>query len=1111
MRKIQISYKQRYLKYIVLLLLFYPLNILGAQGVISVKGQAMTIKQAIQLIEKNSNYTFFYNAADLKNTTNKNLNCEGTIEEVLKEVFKGSGITYMIKGNEIILKVNKEEAAQQQPKKKRTVTGTVVDAENGDPVIGATVVVKGQKDGVITDLDGNFTIAISGSKAQLEFSYIGYRKKTVDVGDLGVINVKMESDNQLLSEVVVVGAGTQKKVSVTGSITSVKGLELKAPSSSLTTSFAGKLAGVISMTSTGEPGAASEFYIRGVSTFGGRATPLILLDDVEISTADLNNIPAETIESFSILKDASATAIYGARGANGVMLITTKTGKENEKTRINVTVENSFNKPMNFPDFVNGATWMEMYNEAQLTRNPGATPKYSQLDIDNTRNQVNPYIYPDVQWKDVIFKNMNMNQRANVNISGGGSKASYYMSLQANHDTGLLDTKKVYSYNNNINNWGYNFQNNISYKITSTTKIDLHMNAQIRNKKGPNYSTSDLFAQMLYCNPINFPVTFPAQPGDTHIRFGNAIWTGSSVRTNPYAYMLSSFKEYNENTLNTSLKINQKLDFVTKGLSVQAMVNWKNWASSSYNRTIEPYYYGIKGGSYNPSNPTDYEIERLGTSGTDHLKTSDISKASDQTFYLDARVNYDRQFNLHHVTGMLMYMQREYRSSVLPERNQGFSGRFTYDYGQRYLVELNFGYNGTERLAKKERFEFFPAVSLGWVISNEKFFEPMTKYIDNLKIRGSYGLVGSDETGLSAGAQHFLYIDQVSLNNIGFTTGVDMNYTLYGPLVTNYAVVNGGWERVKKLDIGIDLELFRQLTITADYFNEKRYNILLHREAWPESLGYYTAKPWSNKGKVDNWGIELSVNWRKEFTKDLYVDFRGNFTYTENKYVNLDEPVYPYVWKTSTGKPLSRTTGYIAQGLFSSQEEIDNSPTQNLGSTVKPGDIKYRDVNGDGKIDGSDQVMISPYGTTPRIQYGLGMNVTYKKFDFGVFFNGSAKRTIMISGISPFGQSDYNVMQFIADDYWSESNPNPNAKYPRLGLTSSQTANNTVASTYWMRNGNFIRFKTLELGYKFKYGRVYLNGDNIAVFSPFKLWDPELSWNAYPLQRTFNIGVQLNF
>lgn len=1112
MRKIQFLNKQRYLKYIVLLLLFYPLNILGAQGTISVKGQAMTIKQAIQLIEKNSNYTFFYNAADLKNTTNKNFNCEGSIEEVLKEVFKGSGITYMIKGNEIILKVNKTEAVQQQPKKKRTVTGTVVDAENGDPVIGATVLVKGQKDGgTITDLDGNFTISVSGTKTQLEFSYIGYRKKTVDVGDLGVINVKMESDNQLLNEVVVVGAGTQKKVSVTGSITSVKGMALKAPSSSLTSSFAGKLAGVISMTSTGEPGAASDFYIRGVSTFGGRATPLILLDDVEISSSDLNNIPAETIESFSILKDASATAIYGARGANGVMLVTTKTGKENEKTRINVTVENSFNKPMNFPKFVNGATWMEMYNEALVTRNTEATPRYTQLDIDNTRNHVNPYVYPDVDWRDVIFKDMNMNQRANVNISGGGSKASYYMSLQANHDTGLLNTKKVYSYNNNINNWGYNFQNNISYRVTPTTKIDLHMNAQIRNKKGPNYNTSDLFKLMLECNPINFPVSFPAEPGDSHIRFGNAIWTGSSVRKNPYAYMLSSFKEYNENTLNTSLKINQKLDFITKGLSVQAMVNWKNWSSSSYNRTIEPYYYGVKGGSYNPNDPTDYVQERLGTSGTDYLKTSDIGKSSDQTFYLDARVNYDRQFDLHHVTGMLMYMQREYRSSVLPERNQGFSGRFTYDYGQRYLIELNFGYNGTERLAKDSRFEFFPAISLGWLVSNEKFFEPLTKYINNFKIRGSYGLVGDDGTGLVAGAQHFLYINEVALNNISFTTGTDMNYTLSGPIVKNYAVIGGGWERVKKLDVGIDLDLFNQLTITADYFNEKRYNILLHREAWPESLGYYTAKPWSNKGKVDNWGLELSVNWKKEIIKDLYIDLRGNFTYTENKYVNKDEPIYPYVWKTETGKPLSRSTGYIAEGLFSSQEEIDNSPTQNLGSTVRPGDIKYRDVNGDGKIDASDQVMISPYGNTPRIQYGLGLNVTYKKFDFGVFFNGSAKRSIMISGVTPFGQSDYNVMQFIADDYWSESNPNPNAAYPRLGITSSQTANNTVASTYWMRNGNFIRFKTLELGYTFAFGRVYVTGDNLAVFSPFKLWDPELAWNAYPLQRTFNVGFQLNF
>ena len=476
MKKNYFLYRTRYLKYIALLLFFYPLTILGAQTIISVKGQSMSIKQAIQLIEKNSNYTFFYNAADLKNTTSKNFNCEGTIEEVLKEVFKGSGVTYMIKGNEIILKVEKVANTQQQSKKKHTVTGAVTDAENGEPIIGASVVLKGQKEGgTITDLDGNFTISVTGTKAQLEISYIGYKKKIVDVGDLGVISIKMESDNQLLNEVVVVGAGTQKKVSVTGSITSVKGLELKSPSSSLTSNFAGKLAGVIAMSTSGEPGSASEFYIRGVSTFGGRTTPLIMLDDVEISSADLNNIPAETIESFSILKDASATAIYGARGANGVMLVTTKTGRENEKTSINVSVENSFNTPMNFPKFADGATWMEMYNEAMTTRNVTAIPRYSQTQIDATRNHLNPYVYPDVDWGDLMFKDMAMNQRVNLTVQGGGSKATYFMSVQANHDTGLLDSPKIYSFDNNINNLGFNFQNNITYKFVKAKAQDMRL------------------------------------------------------------------------------------------------------------------------------------------------------------------------------------------------------------------------------------------------------------------------------------------------------------------------------------------------------------------------------------------------------------------------------------------------------------------------------------------------------------------------------------------------------------------------------------------------------------------------------------------------------------
>lgn len=659
----------------------------------------------------------------------------------------------------------KGAVSAQQQQSKRQVTGTVTDALDGSPIIGANIALKGTQTGVISDLDGNYSIPVNSTKDILVVSFIGYKTREVPVETSGIIDIKLTSDNEMLDEVVIVGSGTQKKVSVTGAISTVKGLELKAPSSSLTSSMAGKLAGVIVNTKSGEPGTASEFFIRGVSTFGGRATPLILLDDVEIATGDLDNIPAETIESFSILKDASATAIYGARGANGVMLITTKKGQENSKTRINITLENSFNKPMNFPEFVDGATWMEMYNEAELTRNKSIRQgRYSRQQIEGTRYGLNPYVYPDVNWGDLIFKDFATNQRANINISGGGQKVTYYMSLNVNHDTGLLDSPKYYSWNNNINNMGYNFQNNISVKVTSTTTIDLNMNTQIRNNRGPKNSVDDLFKMMLSSNPINFPAVFPAQEGDQHVKYGNSILTANYTRINPYAYMATTFKQVDSNMLHTTLKIKQNLDFVTKGLSANALVNFKNWSSSEYNRTIEPYYYRVKENSYDPKNPVSYELERLGTSGKQYIAESGITRSGDRTIFMQFQINYTRQFGKHNVGGMLMYMQRDFKKDVLPNRNQGFSGRFTYDYGQRYLLEFNFGYNGTERLAKGDRFEFFPAASLGWVVSNEAFFEPLRDKIDNLKLRASYGLVGSDETGTDFG--HFLYLDKVELDNI---------------------------------------------------------------------------------------------------------------------------------------------------------------------------------------------------------------------------------------------------------------------------------------------------------------------------------------------------------
>ena len=1000
------------------------------------------------------------------------------------------------------------------------MTGTVVDATTGEIIIGATVVEKGTSNGVTTDQYGAFDISLTVG-AQLEISYVGYKPLLVDVGSLGVVDAKLQPADEL-EAVVVVGAGTQKKVSVTGSISSVSGESLKFPSSSLTAGLAGKLAGVVSVANSDAPGSASDFYIRGVGTFGGRATPLILLDDVEISADDLNNIPAETIESFTILKDASATAIYGVRGANGVMIVSTKKGQENTRAKISVTVENSYVQPTKMLEYVDGATWMEKYNEANRARG-GVSDRYSQKAIDMTRSHKYPYAYPDVDWQDLLFRDFNINQRANVNIQGGGNRATYYMSLNVNHDTGIIDSPKDYMFNNNVQRFAYNFQNNISYKLSKSTTLDLHLNAQLIEESGPGENINNLFSYSIYANPVTFPAYFPAEEGGDHIRFENAIKTGVTMFTNPYSNMLDDHSVVKQNKLNVSLKLDQQLDFITKGLNINALVNWNSWAYTEFYQSMTSYFYSLDQTTYNPDYPDYYSLQCLQT-GNEYINESYSSPLTDQTFYFDTRLTYNRKFGKHNVGALLMYMMRDYcPNQSLSQRNQGFSGRATYDFDQRYFVEFNFGYNGTERLAAGHRFEFFPAVSAGWAVSNEAFWDPMKEVVDYLKIRGSYGLVGSDGFSDDSGRRHFLYRTQISLRNGNAGTQFGPSQMIssgsfYGPLVTVYANPDATWERVKKLDIGVDFSLFRQVNVTFDYFKDKRDRIFMARGSWPAVLGYQDVTPWGQIGEAENMGYELSINWNKTFGRDWTIDFRFNFSYNENKYMNYDEPDYVYSWKSVIGHPLDnyRWDGYVAEGLFSSEEEIANHATQLIGGTPKVGDIKYRDLNGDGIVNADDQCMISDYGIMPRIQYGIGLNLRWRKWDFGVFFTGSGNRTLMINrgvAMEPFGSDLYNLTTFIAENHWSESNPNPNAEYPRLGINSGDISNNvSVYSTYWMRNGRFLRFKTLELGYNFKYGRVYLTGDNLAVWSPFDYWDPEMyRWDYYPLTRTFTLGVQLKF
>ena len=1016
-------------------------------------------------------------------------------------------------------------ARQSGTHAERTIEGVIVDKTTGEPLIGATVLLKGQSGvGTRTDFDGKFTLSYTLKKdeAFLVVSYVGYQTKEVPIAGVSDVKIELDPATQSLNEVVVTGSGVQKKVSVTGAISSVSGLELKSSTSALTLNLAGKFAGVYANNSTGEPGSGADFYIRGISNFAGKsATPLILLDDVEISASDLNNIPAENIQSFSVLKDASATAIYGARGANGVMIITTKTGDYNTKTQINVNVENSFNFMGKLPDFVDGPTYMEMYNLAEYSRNTEITPRYSEEDIERTRSGINPYLYPNVDWQDVLFKKMAMRQRVNVNVSGGGSKVKYYMSFDFKHEDGHYNTVKRYSWNNQLQNYNYTFQNNISYKLTKSTTVSMNINAQIQQKTEPDVDSKEFFYNAMNINPVLMAPELPARDGYNHVIYGTYENSNNQFMTNPWADLVTSFRQFNGNTVNAVVKIDQDLGMITKGLKFNAWVNFKNYSASSYNRHITPYRYVPLTKNVDDWQDHIFPLKQATPIGSNYISQSNIGRNSDNTFELQANVNWNRRFGEHELSAIAIYRMREYRHDVLPNRNQGISGRVTYDYGHKYLAEFNFGYNGTERLAKGYRFGFFPAGSLGWVISGEDFWEPLRDVVSFLKIRGSYGLVGSDDMTPYGSKLYFFYYDQITNNNLsqlpwrpGAGGSLGKGQSFGGPEMSYIGLPTLGWEKVKKMDIGVDLRLFDDVNITLDYFKDKRYDILMQRQSWPNSLGYGNAIPYGPVGRVTNTGFEGSITYTKALTPDLSVSFNGNFTYNKNKLVDGDELQYRYPWLFSTGLPMSHLRGYICEGMFQSEEEIKNSPVQNLGSQVMVGDLKYRDLNGDGQITSDDQTMISEYGWTPRLQYGFGATVNWKQWDFGFFFTGSAKRKICVNGIDPFNKQisseANNMFQWIYESHFDPNNPDFTVEYPRMGLNYGEIVNNTVASTHWVRDASFLRLRNLELGWSFKYGRIYAQGNNLLLFTPFKYWDPEMSsWTTYPTQKQVTVGIQI--
>ena len=1068
----------------------------GQAKTFTVSLKNVTLKEVISYVEKNSQYVFFFKPEVINQSTQISVSLKNaTVKQLLDKVSEQANIVYEMKERQIVLK-EKKVSEQSVSQKKRLLQGLVKD-EQGNPIIGASIQLKNTGTGVITDLDGLFQIQVTDKNSVIVISYIGYVTQEISVGDRSSITVQLKEDTKSLEEVVVTAFGaTQKKETMVGSIQQVRPAELKVPSSSLSTSFAGRMAGVIAIQRSGQPGAdGADFWIRGKSTFGDATGVLIVLDGVEISSSDLNALDPEVIESFSILKDATATAMYGTRGANGVMIVTTKSGQDLLKPIINFRLETSMSQLTSVPEMVGGVDYMKLYNEALTTRGI-TTGLYDDTKIRATEQGLNPLVYPNVDWYNEMFNKNAFAQRFNFNIRGGKKAVTYFMSASVKHDAGNLKSlsKDYFSYNNNINVMRYDFVNNLSIKATNTTKISLGLNVSLRDWKGPSAGVDGIFSMSREASPVDFPIVYPAR-NDKEIY---TLWGGMSGGIynngyrNPVAEYVVGYKKQFASTVNANIRLDQDLKMVTKGLKLHVLASFKNWSKTETTRKAGYNQFEID--QYNEATG-EYTLSRVGNEQKTALNTEGAA-TGDRRIFIQAYLDYKRKFGVHDVNAMLLYNQDQLDNnkpdnllSSLPRRKQGIAARLSYAYDDRYLAEVNFGYNGSENFAKNNRFGFFPSIALGYNISQEKFWEPISNVISHFKLRGSYGLVGND--GIN---ERYAYLEDIVLSSDKwkYTTGVNQNVNLQGPVWNRYYNPNLTWEVGKKLNVGFDMQLFHQVNLNFDVFKEIRSKIYMQKvNTLPDFIGTGETKIYENSGKMKNVGFDIALDYNKQITKDFFLSFKGTLTYAHNTILERDEPpfqLYPNL--SSVGYSRGQHLVYVADGLFRDQADVDSHAEQTLGYIPQPGDIKYvdqPDANGncDGIINTNDRVYMG-YPEDPEIVYGFGPSMKYKNWDFSFFFQGAARTSILMSGFHPFGKNaTRGVMKFIADDYWSESNPNPNAAYPRL--TRDTNANNTVNSSYWLRNGAFLKLKNAEIGYTFKMFRAYLNGSNLLTFSPLSI------------------------
>jgi TonB-linked SusC/RagA family outer membrane protein len=979
----------------------------------------------------------------------------------------------------------------------------------------------------MTDDRGEYTLAVPSDTTVLIFSSVGYLTQEVKVGKRRIITVNLKEEAEELGDVTIVAFGKQRKESVIASVETVKVSDLKISSSNLTTAFAGKIPGLISYQTSGEPGNDNaQFFVRGVTTFGYKKEPLILIDGFEASSDDLARLQPDDIESFSILKDASATVLYGARGANGIITVATKGGKEGA-AKVSARLDVNVATPTAMLELLDGVEYMRLYNQARLSRHPEMGTYYSEQKIKATGQGINPMIYPNINWYDEMFKNSTVNTKANINVSGGGRVATYYVAGGFDHETGLLKVDKLNNFNNNIDIKRFHLRSNFAIKLTSSTMLDTRIQGRFETYNGPFKSATDIYNMVMDANPVDFPAVFQADPAHRfvkHTLFGSAF-VNSAIQTNPYAEMVRGYDQRDANTITAQATLMQDLDFFTDGLKFQIKASANTNSSHSGVRSYSPYYYSLE--TYNPING-DYTLYNLNPDNP-NANLGDVNPSRDAStrFYFEARLNWDRKFGKHSLGVMTVGMAEENilgsGSSnniyeTLPERNLGNSGRLTYDYDSRYFFEFAYGYNGSEKFTGKMQFGFFPSFGGGWIVSNEDFWQPMKNAMGLLKLKFTYGKVGNDAIAGRSG--RFFYLSNINGGGGDYWFGNTFTNSYSGYNIIRYANPDITWEKSTKYNLGLELGFLKNeaLKFQIDFFNDIRDKIYEERQNYPSTSGF-EATIYGNSGKVSSKGIDASIDLQHSFNSSFWITGRANFTYATNKVLEKDEPNYVDSYRQRAGRSTGQTWGLIAERLFVDEEEILNSPSQTGFGNYQAGDIKYLDVNKDGVINVADEVPLG-YPNSPEIQYGFGLSVGYKKFDLSFFFQGNARVSFYINptGISPFVDRR-NAPAIVARDSWSESHPDVHAFWPRL--SPENIGNNTKQSTWWLRDGAFMRLKSLEMGYNLpgiqrihlQSSRIYLSMENLFYFSAFKLWDPEVGGNGlgYPLNRRFNIGLQLSF